>query len=1837
MKKGTKRKILFIFLGIIILLGIIAFTLAKTGVFVKQFKNIIEIELTKALNREVTIEKIEGGVFDSIELINVRISAKKEIKDGNIIVIEKVSVKYSFKDIIFNKKQIIESLKGIELTRPSLLLEKNDEGTWNLEEFINTLPAAGKSPLPEKLAISVSKGLISIKDSKKKFNSAFRDINGSIEFIGGGRFSVKAGSKSYSSKKTNLYVDGIFDVKNKTNTVIIDGKDLDLAHYSSYALSYLKKPPAEMTGGTFDFQARLSDLMTADVLIKNGEAKLEGLKTGLTGIISQLSFTKESVVIQKFAGSLKNASLTGRGEINNYLTEEPEGKLRVYVNGADLSDFSQEDFMAGIFPAGICNAGISVDGKFSSPSVSIFANIRSLRLAGVKTDKNELVLKYKNGRFDIETLRIYAFGGVARLSGKYEKDALKLSGDAADMQAGGIFDLAGIPGASGKAAFTFEAKGPLNNLIIASKVKINKMTLQSGNLGEITSDLLFFDNGKLRVNAVSSEKITLNALFTFKNGKAYAEGGIKLLGAGFGNVYGFFVENKLDLAGESFAAFSIKGPMEDITLSGDITINNYNFEGYRAKNAKGNLTINKGLLTGTGLYFNQDDKGYVKADGSMGLTGDMPLNVAVTATNIDLSKIPVFNTYYKISGRGTVAAKILGSITYPKFITALTSEKLILDGNQSFKADLSFTYDNFTLKVERLNLDDEYSFYGEMAFLNKLHLDSVLAVKSGKLATIFTIFKLPHKEEEVKGRFSGNIKLGGDFDSLNGEGFLKTEAAELFGNVINTLGLNFSVKDGVLAVKNLDLKMKELSVSAEGAVSLKEKGRSGLIVKMENLYEKTLIKGRYNLSATGLFDPRKNILSARLLSSELFFGGEPVRNIEANLAYDKSENKFSAGEIKWEKFTGKLDFSFRDKALAAGLRFFGTDLKKLSFLNSEFKKVPVSGNLSGELDLKVDRNGWLKGESKLTVTGPGYNDFKANRITAEIGCEQGKSGYGLQIKRLLISQETGAVDINGTLNLDQAFSAENTSCDLVISVLNPDIKNLLPLIRSKADLSARLSAPMGITVKGKLSNPKITGVFKAADVRTGKMLLGDFSGEFGYENNILDFKTLNFDDAITDNHAVFNKANFVFKKDYIQAQVGAALDFKKFLGLRLKADLETGNFKIPLAETVKLESEIFLKNFRLNDYDMRDFSSRFIATKQGFLLQHSSDTRPFVSKAKGEVIFKEGQTTAFKEVELNINDNTPGIVKLNGTLGRTSDMVIDISNTNIKFILKYFDLDLNMTGTVNHATALYSGASTAPRVKVEQGSLSGVNIFNMSFSSVIGNIYIENNKVTLANVNGVEKTYKDNNPKELYSVNVNGSIPLDQENEQNLVIKLKNTDLKPIMITGWFSGVEGIMDAELVIKGKSSYPVIETGFLVIHDNSTVYPLGFIKKMDKLRARFSIVNNKAEIIYFSGEVDKSPVEAFGDFTLKKFYPDRLNIKIKNKQTTERKGLKFRIESIMNSEGTMYLKGNEAGEYFSIGGTAPNFSMNGEIHIYDTRFSWPPDYKEGESAPRVLKEMDWNLKVVIEEGVLYNNSYCEAKLKQGSIFTSRGPGQDLTMRGSAEIESGYFNFYTGKFDIKTASFSFLDTEKRQPAIKASCEYSTSTHKIFMEVRGKNGAMAELGNGENFDLIFTSQPEETRNDILRILSGIGDSSGNIDPAKEIQRVLSLAVVQTIRQVTRDILGPQVSVVIEDATRSSYNRGELTVSSDKYQDILKNMKIGIAASVTKGVLFKAAMVRQDLFEMSAQNTGMWLPDIGFEFSSSGNRKINVGWNPNEVKVGIVTTMTFDNEAAYKKGKEKK
>ena len=1833
MKKGTKRKILFITLGIILLLGITAFILAKTGVFVRQFKNIIEVELTKALNREVTIEKIEGGIFDSIDLVNVRIAEKKEIKDGVLIVIDKVSVKYSFRDIIFNKKQVIESLKGIELIRPSVLIEKNDEGSWNIIDFINSLPVAENPVFPEKLPITVSKGLIGIKDSKKKFNSSLRDIYGKLEFTGQGKLSLKAGAKSFSSKKTNFYIDGLVDLKKKTSTLIVNGSDLDLAHYGGYALLHLppdKNEKLSIQKGRFDFLANISEDIengaSADILIKNGEVSFKDLKAGLSGIMTEVVFSKKSIKIKKFASVLKNSAITAKGEIKDPFEKTPSGKLSIYLNRANLSDFAEEDVFKGLNPYGICNAGIIIEGNLASPSVNIFANVIDLRIAGIRTDNNELILKYKDKKAVIENLKVNAFNGLAKLTGTYdtEKNYLSLAGAASDMELGEIFNTVGIPGASGKVAFSIEAKGPIKDLTISSKVNVKKATLVSGTLGEITGSLLFYGNNKLRVNAISSEKIALQTVFTFENNKTLTDGTVKLTGANFKNVYGFFVKNKMNLGGESTAVFAMKGPMEDITLSGDVLINNFNFEGYKAKTAKGNLTIKRGSLTGTGLYFNQDDTGYMKADGSLGLVGDMALNLTLSASKVDFSKIPVFNTYYKTSGRGAFAGKILGSITYPKFIATITSDNLILDGNSSLKAELSLIYNNSIMKVDKLNIDNEYDFNGEVAFLNKTHLDSALTVKEGKLSTLFTVFKIPQEKDETKGTLNGGLRLSGDFDSLNGEGELTTQNAFAFGKALDLFALKFEVKDGIFTVKNFNVGMENLVLTAGGTISMKKRGYSSIDFNMANTAGKNKINGRYNIGAIGLFDPEKTVLLGKISSHVLSFNEQKVDNVSSDIFYDKKEKKLVLSGLEWEKLMiKKAEYDFYNNVFSAGLKFEASDIRKISFLNFEAKNALIAGELTGFMDIRTDKDGNLKAENVLTVTNPQYGDFKANRITANFNLASSKKGYKIELSRLLVSQEKGSLDINGTLFASDNFSPEKTDCDLTVSLMGVDVKNLLPLIKSKADLSAELQSSLGVKITGKLSSPEVSGMLSARNVRSGTLLLGDFNGEFDYKNSVLTFGKLSFDDLRLDNHAEFKKAVFTFKKDYIEAFILADADFRQLFGLRLKADVEISNFKMSTGDNTVVESQLSLKNFSMNEYSMNNFSFRLVSSKTGIKLQNNPDYKGNSSTVKGDLLFKEKNVIEFKDVLLNVYDNTPGIVKINGLTGETSNLTIDASNTNVKVILKYFDMDFNMTGTVNNASVLYRGTTAAPNVSVG-GVLRDVNVFNMAFSTVSGDMSILDNKMTLSKVVGEQR----DGSKVNYQVKLDGIIPLNQEEEQDLHIVLNNTGLQPVMITGWFNNVEGIMDADLTIKGKLSYPEVAKGYLIIKSGAKLFPVGFVKEANNVKARFTILKNEVTINNLSFEVDKSPVEAFGTFTLKKFYPDKLDITVRNLETIDRKGIKFKVDSIMEKEGTMFVKGDGKDEYFSISGKAPNFVMKGELHIYDTKFTWPPTYKEGESAPRILKDMYWNLKVVIEENVRYNNTYCDAKLKTGSIITSSGPGGDLKMRGGAEINEGFLTFAGVKFNIKTAAFVFLENTQRSPAISASGEYNTSAYKVFLSIKGKNGLYAELGNGENFDAVLTSQPEESQEKILKIISGFD----NITAENARDTLLTMFAVQVFNQSLHTLIGDFVDI---DITRRENNKSrapDLT-GIGLNTNVIDDLQLGLSKNIADNVKIKT--IAYKYYDPKAPSTSTYLPEILVEYGV-GNRKFNFAFNPNEFKVGLSVGFQFDNELVNDEKKKK-
>lgn len=291
--KRKAKKILIIIFCVFLALFITAFILAKTGVFVKQFKNIIQAELSKALNREVTIESIEGGVFDSITLNNVRIASNKEIKDGMLIVIEKVTINYSFKDIIFNKKEIIDSLKSIHIKKPSIFVEDDKDGSWNIQKFLESINTDKQMASNLKTKIYIVKGLVGFKDNKKKFNSSIRDIFGDISFDDNNNLLVNLKAKGFKSKKFNLFVAANVNLTDKKYSITLKGNSFQLPHYAAYGLLFLKdKSNLNILDGAVDFSLLIDENVAGNFEIKKGVASIEGLKDNITDISSNLKLEK---------------------------------------------------------------------------------------------------------------------------------------------------------------------------------------------------------------------------------------------------------------------------------------------------------------------------------------------------------------------------------------------------------------------------------------------------------------------------------------------------------------------------------------------------------------------------------------------------------------------------------------------------------------------------------------------------------------------------------------------------------------------------------------------------------------------------------------------------------------------------------------------------------------------------------------------------------------------------------------------------------------------------------------------------------------------------------------------------------------------------------------------------------------------------------------------------------------------------------------------------------------------------------------------------------------------------------------------------------------------------------------------------------------------------------------------------------------------------------------------------------------------------------------------------------------------------------------------------------
>ncbi|MEI7905301.1 MAG: hypothetical protein WCI43_07805, partial [Candidatus Firestonebacteria bacterium] len=898
-------------------LFLILAVLAKTGVLVSQFKNLVQAELSKTLNREVTIKSIEGGIFNSITLNKVTIAAKKEIKDGTIIVIDQVTVNYSLKDVIFNRKQVLDTIKNIEIRRPSLLLDSGQDGSWNIIEFLKSLDTAGKEPLPFKGRVFVYKGSVMVEDKVKKFNSSLRDIYGELDFSAdGGRLTVDLECKTFKSRRTNLFVKGSVGLKDGTPDISVSGSNINLPHYANYLKAYA--PGLEdgvFKDGKADILAKFAEKFTAEAVVKEGSLSFAGITEDLKDFSCDIKYEDDTVRLSKLSAFLKNASVSGRASIEK-LSSDPYLNASLFAYRLKLADLDSVTALKPLKLSGMASS-ISAEikgrpGSFSLTARGLFADIS---VAGVPVDKADLAVSMEGGLLKIKNCRLEAFDGGHKFEGNvdFKKKLFNITGSSDKIESYRVFSsLLKFKELKSRVNLKHIIKCGFSDFNIATTADFTGLYVKKTALGAVKASLKFHSGNDLRVD-LNSESLVAGGDFIFRAEGTDLVSKIRTKSLDIKSLSGFFVEKAPDISGSiTSGVIDVNGPMESLIVDADLNVDKPSFGKQTANSAKLQLKLLRNKLAIKTFAIRHDELGKILAGGSIDMDGENKMSFLVNFTDIETSKLPAIKNYFEnIKGRISLNAEIGGTVKNPSFKAVIfplsNGEPSAVSFGTNDPVDIagSIDYDGRTFFFRDIKVDDEISVNGTVS---KSEVDIKGKAEKANLTTLFDLLRIKYKPGELAGIFSGSADLKGAHSALTGYGSLYTENAQIYGTSVGQFNLGFTVRDGVFKVSKLNFLNEAVQVrNFSGVVSLPENSWSDVSFDLAGNSGEANIFGRFRVR--GVLVPKTDNIYGNVSAAELYFrqGGsqEKLANMEAGLELNKNGKELVFAVERWENIKSR--------------------------------------------------------------------------------------------------------------------------------------------------------------------------------------------------------------------------------------------------------------------------------------------------------------------------------------------------------------------------------------------------------------------------------------------------------------------------------------------------------------------------------------------------------------------------------------------------------------------------------------------------------------------------------------------------------------------------------------------------------------------------------------------------------------------------------------------------------------------------------------------------------------------------------------------------------------------
>jgi translocation and assembly module TamB len=158
--------------------------LVRTGALEEAVRDAAARALSQALQREVRIRSLRGIPWHGVVAKGVQVARGRSLREGIFLEVPRVTVEFDphilFQDLLWGPRWVLPAVRRVTLERPSLLLERDPGGRWNLEDLFLRAPAAGPAQPAFTGTVAIRGGRVHLLDTSRRpaFRASFEDLSG---------------------------------------------------------------------------------------------------------------------------------------------------------------------------------------------------------------------------------------------------------------------------------------------------------------------------------------------------------------------------------------------------------------------------------------------------------------------------------------------------------------------------------------------------------------------------------------------------------------------------------------------------------------------------------------------------------------------------------------------------------------------------------------------------------------------------------------------------------------------------------------------------------------------------------------------------------------------------------------------------------------------------------------------------------------------------------------------------------------------------------------------------------------------------------------------------------------------------------------------------------------------------------------------------------------------------------------------------------------------------------------------------------------------------------------------------------------------------------------------------------------------------------------------------------------------------------------------------------------------------------------------------------------------------------------------------------------------------